>query len=383
MTQKIIHWIGTGLSATPGLRRLIERKHNILVWNRTIEKATQEVGDLTSNIKAFSIEALKAELSEGDVVVSMLPGDWHVPLAQICLDNNANFVSSSYISPQMQALNEQAKNAGLAFVNEVGLDPGIDHLMAHYLVADYKTSKAYDKNNVISFTSYCGGIPKIPNKFKYKFSWSPLGVLKALRSPSRSIDNFVELNVERPWNAISSYKAPLPTPETFEVYPNRDSIPFMQDYSFDVDWKVKQFVRGTLRLNGWTDAWSKVFTEVETLKGEAGDKRMKEMSDQFWTENSYDEGEPDRVVMFVSLKAENDNGTQYHKTYSMDDIGDAKFTSMARLVSIPVSIAVEAVLAGDIAAGVSPAPSSPELVKDWMQTVGQIADHLEIVDHLT
>lgn len=383
MTQKIIHWIGTGLSATPGLRRLIERKHNILVWNRTIEKATQEVGDLTSNIKAFSIEALKAKLSEGDVVVSMLPGDWHVPLAQICLDNNANFVSSSYISPQMQALNEQAKNAGLAFVNEVGLDPGIDHLMAHYLVADYKTSKAYDKNNVISFTSYCGGIPKIPNKFKYKFSWSPLGVLKALRSPSRSIDNFVELNVERPWNAISSYKAPLPTPETFEVYPNRDSIPFMQDYSFDVDWKVKQFVRGTLRLNGWTDAWSKVFTEVETLKGEAGDKRMKEMSDQFWTENSYDEGEPDRVVMFVSLKAENDNGTQYHKTYSMDDIGDAKFTSMARLVSIPVSIAVEAVLAGDIAAGVSPAPSSPELVKDWMQTVGQIADHLEIVDHLT
>lgn len=376
-----IHWIGTGLSATPGLRRLIERKHNVVVWNRTIEKAEAEVGDLTSNIKAFSIDALKADLKKGDVVVSMLPGDWHVPLAKTCLENAANFVSSSYISPQMQALNEQAKKAGLSFVNEVGLDPGIDHSMAHWLVADYKASAAYNKDNIISFTSYCGGIPKTPNKFRYKFSWSPLGVLKALRSPSRSIANFKELNVERPWNAISSYNAPLPKSETFEVYPNRDSIPFMQDYKFDTHWNVKQFVRGTLRLNGWTKAWADVFKEVETLSGEAGDKRMKEMSDQFWAENSYDEGEPDRVVMFVSLKAENDNGTQYHKTYSMDDSGDAKFTSMARLVSIPVSIAVEAVLSGEIEKGVSAAPSSPILVKRWMDTVSEIADHLEIVDH--
>lgn len=376
-----VHWIGTGLSATPGLRRLIERNHNVTVWNRTIKKARHEVGDLTDKIKAFSMDALKLELKAGDVVVSMLPGDWHVPLAILCLEVGANFVSSSYISPEMQALNNKATTANLAFVNEVGLDPGIDHSMAHWLVADYKASKNYDKDNIISFTSYCGGIPKTPNKFRYKFSWSPLGVLKALRSPSRSIANFKELNVDRPWNAISSYDAPLPNAETFEVYPNRDSIPFMQDYNFDVDWKVKQFVRGTLRLNGWADAWADVFTEVETLEGEAGDTRMKEMSDQFWTENSYDEGEPDRVVMFVSLKAENESGIQYHKTYSMDAYGDAKFTSMARLVSIPVSLAVEAVLAGDIEAGVSAAPSSPMLVKRWMDTVGEIADHLEIIDH--
>ena len=376
-----IHWIGTGLSATPGLRRLIERKHNIIVWNRTIEKAHQEVGDLTDNIEAFSMDALKAKLKAGDVVVSMLPGDWHVPLALLCLEMGSNFVSSSYISPQMQALNEQASKADLAFVNEVGLDPGIDHSMAHWLVADYRTSNAYDKDNTISFTSYCGGIPKTPNKFRYKFSWSPLGVLKALRSPSRSIADFKELNVERPWNAISSYDAPLPTIETFEVYPNRDSIPFMKDYNFAPDWKVKQFVRGTLRLNGWAQAWAEVFTEVETLEGTAGDKRMKEMSDQFWAENSYNEGELDRVVMFVSLKAENNNCVQYHKTYSMDAYGDADFTSMARLVSIPVSLAVEAVLTGDIEAGVSAAPSSPMLVKRWMDTVDEIADHLEIIDH--
>lgn len=378
---KRIHWVGTGLSATPGIQRLINRKHDVVVWNRTIEKAQKAVGHLTDQIKEFSIDALKVELKAGDVVVSMLPGDWHVPLAELCIEANTNFVSSSYISPEMHTLDNSAKKAGIALVNEVGLDPGIDHSMAHWLVADYKASKTYNPKNIISFVSYCGGIPKTPNDFRYKFSWSPLGVLKALRSPSRSIANFKELIVDRPWNAISSYTAPLQQDETFEVYPNRDSIPFMQDYNFDKNWNVKQFVRGTLRLNGWAKAWENVFTEVETLQGAKGDARMQEMSDEFWAKNAYDEGEPDRVVMFVSLKAENDAGTQYHKTYAMDAFGDSKFTSMAKLVSIPVSLAVEAVLAGEIGAGVSAAPSSSKLVKRWMDTVNEIADHLEIVDH--
>ena len=79
----------------------------------------------------------------------------------------------------MRALDEEFRQKGLVSVNEVGLDPGIDHLMAHDLVARYRASKAYDAKNVLSFTSYCGGVPKIANPFRYKFSWSPLGVLKA------------------------------------------------------------------------------------------------------------------------------------------------------------------------------------------------------------
>ncbi|HSG56511.1 MAG TPA: saccharopine dehydrogenase C-terminal domain-containing protein, partial [Paracoccaceae bacterium] len=231
-----IHWCGTGLSAIPGLRRLIEAGHEVTVWNRSADKARKAVGDLTDRIKAFDIEALGAGLGKGDVVVSMLPADWHVPLAKLCLEKGAHFVSSSYIAPEMRALDEAFRDKGLCSVNEVGLDPGIDHLMAHHLVAEYRASDAYDPTNAISFLSYCGGVPKIANAFRYKFSWSPLGVLKALRSPSRSIRNFSELRVDRPWNALSSYDAPLPTPETFEVYPNRDSIPFMEDYRFDPAW---------------------------------------------------------------------------------------------------------------------------------------------------
>jgi saccharopine dehydrogenase-like NADP-dependent oxidoreductase len=141
--------------------------------------------------------------------------------------------------------------------------------MAHWLMADYRGSEAFDPANTISFISYCGGIPKHPNPFRYKFSWSPLGVLKALRSPSRSIRDHEELNVARPWDAISQYTAPLPAPESFEVYPNRDSLPFMEDYGVDPGWPVKEFVRGTLRLAGWSEAWSEVFREIEKLEGAA------------------------------------------------------------------------------------------------------------------
>ncbi|MEQ9694436.1 saccharopine dehydrogenase family protein [Shimia sp. SDUM112013] len=378
-----IHWCGTGLSAIPGLRRLIEAGHEVTVWNRTVEKAQDAIGDLTDKIKAFELDALGAELSAGDIVVSMLPGDWHVPLAELCIEKGAHFVSSSYIAPEMRALDDKARRAGVVLVNEVGLDPGIDHLMAHRLVADYRASDAYDVANTLSFISYCGGIPKTPNPFRYKFSWSPLGVLKALRSPSRSIRDHAPLDVARPWDAISRYIAPLPSPESFEVYPNRDSIPFMEDYKFDPNWTVKEFVRGTLRLNGWAEAWDDVFKEIETLTGPEGDARLKEMSDTFWDENAYDEGEPDRVVLCVGLKAEKEGVEVWHKTYVMDAWGDERGTAMARLVSVPVSLAVESVLNREIAAGVHAAPSDPKLFTRWLDEIDRLAQHLEIVDHLS
>ena len=378
-----IHWCGTGLSSIPGLRRLIANGHDVVVWNRTVGKAQEAVGDIAKDIRAFDLEAVSGAIKAGDVVVSMLPGDWHVPLAEAAIASGAQFVSSSYIAPEMRALDDRAKEAGVALVNEVGLDPGIDHLMAHHLVEDYRASDSCDANNDLSFISYCGGVPKIPNPFRYKFSWSPLGVLKALRSPSKSIRDFSELVVNRPWDAISSYTAPLPSPETFEVYPNRDSVPFIGQYHFDPDWRVKEFVRGTLRLDGWAEAWKDVFAEIETLRGPEGDTRLKEMSDTFWAENAYDEGEPDRVILCVGLKAERDGATVWHKTYVMDAWGDERGTAMARLVSIPVSLAVESVLAGRISAGVSAAPDDPALVREWMEEIGKLAQHLTIENHTT
>ncbi len=377
-----IHWCGTGLSAVPGLRRLIEAGQDVIVWNRTVEKAEAAVGDLTSRIHTFDFDTLAGVTEEEDIIVSMLPGDWHVPLAEMAVNKGAHFVSSSYIAPEMRELHAKALLKGVSLINEVGLDPGIDHLMAHHLMTDYRASDAFDAGNDLSFLSYCGGIPKHSNPFRYKFSWSPLGVLKALRAPSRSIRDYKEFNVARPWDALSTYVAPLDTPESFEVYPNRDSLPFMEDYGFEPAWRVREFVRGTLRLRGWAAAWADVFREVEALDGPDGDARLREMSDQFWHDHAYAEGEPDRVVMCVALKAERAGTPVYHKTFVMDAWGDAQGTAMARLVSIPVALAVEAVENREIAAGVSPAPSDPRLVGRFLGEVDRLAQHLQVVEHV-
>ncbi len=377
-----IHWCGTGLSSGPGLRRLIGAGHPVVVWNRTVAKAEEALAGLQADIRAYSLEALTAALAPGDIAVSMLPADQHVGIAEVCLTKEAHFVSSSYIAPEMRALDDAFRAAGLVSLNEVGLDPGIDHLMAHDLVARYRASAGYHADNVLSFMSYCGGVPKIPNAFRYKFSWAPVGVLKALRSPSRSLRNFSELRVTRPWDAITAYDAPLPLPETFEVYPNRDSLPFLQDYRFDSAWKVRDFVRGTIRLNGWAEAWAPVFAEIEGLSGPEGDVRLAEMAAGFLKANSYAPGEPDRVVLFVSLKAEREGRIVFHQTWAMDAWGDARGTAMGRLVSVPVSLGIEAVMAREVPVGVHAAPHDPRLVGRWLGEVGGLAQYLARVDHL-
>ena len=376
-----IHWVGTGLSAVPGLRRLIGRGHPVTVWNRSPQKARAAVGDLTGEIREFSLEALADALAPGDLLVSMLPADWHLPLARLGLEKAAHFVSSSYVAPEMRALDAQARAAGLCLVNEVGLDPGIDHVMAHWLVADYRASGGFDEANALSFISYCGGVPKQANAFRYKFSWSPLGVLKALRAPSRSIAGFETVEAARPWDALSRYRAPLPAPERFEVYPNRDSLPFIAEYGFDPGWRVKQFVRGTLRLEGWAEAWADVFAQVEALAAGGDEAGLKALSDRLWQEHAYAPGEPDRVILCVALKAEAGDRVAYHRSWVLDAAGNERGSAMAQLVSVPLSLAVEAVLAGEIAPGVSTAPSDPALVARWLETVGGIAQHLQLVDH--
>ena len=376
-----IHWIGTGLSAIPGIKKLIQDGHQLTVWNRTVQTAKTSLKNLDVEIREFSINDLKKQLNNNAILVSMLPTDWHLPLANLCLEKQSHFVSSSYISPEMRELNQPFQDLQLSCVNEVGLDPGIDHAMAHHLVEDLK-SHDLDSDISIDFISYCGGVPKIPNPFRYKFSWSPAGVLKALKSPSKSIKNGREWNVERPWDAITSYVAPLPKPEEFEVYPNRDSIPFISQYNFNQEWNINQFVRGTLRLQGWADAWSDVFKEIESLSFPEGDARLQEMSDNFWKENAYEKGEPDRVILCVSLKAEKNNNLLYHKTYILDAWGTDESTAMARLVSIPVAKAVELIKSGELKSGVSSTPESPEIVRKWMEMVNSLCQHLEIIDHL-
>ncbi|AOZ70829.1 saccharopine dehydrogenase [Rhodobacter xanthinilyticus] len=376
-----VHWCGTGLSSGPGLRRLIDAGHALTVWTIDEPAAYALLEGRAAEIARFSLEGLGAATQPGDVIVSMLPPDMHHELAQIALAHGAHFACSSYLSHGLRRLDDAARAAGLSFVAEVGLDPGIDHLMAHDLVADYLASAAFAPGNTLSFQSYCGGVPAHPNAFRYKFSWSPLGVLRALKSPSRSIRHFSELSVKRPWEAVSRYDAPLPRPETFEVYPNRDSLPFLHEYRFDPAWKIEDFVRGTIRLMGWAEAWEPVFRALED-EGPEAEERLATLADELWRAYPYEAGEPDRAVLVVSLAAKAEGRPVWQKSWVLDAQGDARGSAMARLVSGTVSLAVESILRHEMPAGVHPAPHDPKLVKSWLGALEREAQYLAKLDHL-
>jgi saccharopine dehydrogenase-like NADP-dependent oxidoreductase len=379
--MQTIHWLGAGLSAVPGIRRLVKGDLPFVLWNRTVEKAKLAVANTGKevDIRLFDVDSLAGAIKSGDIIVSMLPGSWHPTIAELSVDKGAHFVCSSYISPEMEALNSVATHKGLCLVNEVGLDPGIDHLMAHLLVDEYKHSPEYEATNTILFRSYCGGFPSKPNDFRYKFSWSPLGVLKALKTPSKSILESKAIDVQRPWHAITDYVANLPgaRKETFEAYPNRDALPFIHAYHFDPEWHIDEFVRGTLRISGWAEAWKEIFTEIDGLEGEEGDLRLQEMSDELWQAHAYAEDESDRVVLCVELEAREKDTSVWQHGYSIDSLGDDKGSAMARLVSLTVSLAVDAIATGKIRPGVSAAPSDPVIVKEWFETLSHMGEHIE------
>lgn len=116
-----------------------------------------------------------------DVVMSLLPATMHVPVAKECLKQNKHLVTASYVSPEMQELDAQAKNQGVALLNEMGLDPGIDHMMIMQTVHNVLARGG----KVTGLQSVCGGLPDVSaanNPFLYKFSWSPRGVLTAAQN---------------------------------------------------------------------------------------------------------------------------------------------------------------------------------------------------------
>ncbi len=191
MKMKKIHWLGAGLSSVPGIRRLASSGQDITVWNRTLEKAKNSINHVSADnvlAKELNFEILKKEINKNDIVISQLSANLHIRIAKLCLEKEAHFASTSYLSQEMKDLNEEAKSKNLVFISEIGLDPGIDHFFTHLLVDELKNQNLGEID--VIYKSYCGGIPADENDFKYKFSWSPLGVLKALNNTAEFIENF-------------------------------------------------------------------------------------------------------------------------------------------------------------------------------------------------
>ena len=228
-----VHWIGAGLSTGGGLAALCDSDavRHVRMWHRTKERAAEALAHLgltgRAEPRAYTLAALSAELAPGDVVVSMLPAPEHAPLLTACVQGGAHFACSSYVSEAVLEHVPAAEAAGLVVLTECGLDPGIDHLFAHSLVTRAEHAIGADTPASYRLTSYCGGLPAVPNDFRYRFSWAPAGVLNALRSPARYIEDGAETVAERPWEVTRPH---VIDGEAFEVYPNRDSVPFVEQY---------------------------------------------------------------------------------------------------------------------------------------------------------
>ena len=350
-----IHWLGSGLSSLPGIRRLASGNYKLTVWNRTLSKAEFSINHVQSNsvsAKQLDLIQLSKSLEAGDIVVSQLSANMHLEIANICLEKNCHFASSSYISPALKKLDQQAKDKNLIFINEIGLDPGIDHFFSHLLVQDLKKENL--DNISVSYKSFCGGLSATPNDFKYKFSWSPVGVIKALSNKAKFIDNFNE-KIVTPYHHVNSYKV---NNENFEAYPNRDSLPYIEEYLFSNKWKIKDFIRGTLRLNGWTEAWKNIFIMLENPSNNL-DNDIKTKSNELWSKYQYFKNEKDRVVLSVNLEAlNNKNEKIWSGNYELDETGSGENTAMALLVSITLTAGIDLILQNKLQPGVQAAPKT-------------------------
>lgn len=188
-------------------------------------------------------ETLDKYIKESDIVISLLPYSFHPKIAKKCIEFKCNMVTASYMTEALKELDQQAKEAGVTILNEVGLDPGIDHLLAMECFDQVKMNGGKIK----SFVSYCGGLPtpeNTNNPLLYKFSWNPRGVILNTLSSARYLENGQIKEI--PAGQLMDHAVDISFLKGFslEGYPNRDSVDYKQVYDIN---DAHTIMRGTLR----------------------------------------------------------------------------------------------------------------------------------------
>ena len=251
--------IGAGRSATSLIEYLLDQSSTqqwkVTVADLSLNLAEQKVNNHPAGnaiaLDTADKQARRNSIAQADIVVSMLPAFMHITIANDCLALGKHLVTASYVSPEMQALHQEAKAKNLIFLNEMGLDPGIDHMSAMQII-----DRIHGQGGKItSFKSYCGGLvapESNDNPWGYKFSWNPRNVVVAGQSGAHYLENGQQVHL--PYSSI--FAAPvvfqLNQHESFDGYPNRDSLSYQAVYGLN---HVATLIRGTLRELGYCQAW--------------------------------------------------------------------------------------------------------------------------------
>ncbi len=277
--MKKILVIGAGRSTGSLITYLLKNAsaHNwsVTVTDMDIALASEKVnGHPNGTATTFDVTndtERKAMIASHDVVVSMLPATMHGNVAKDCVALGKHLFTASYVSAEMRELDQEAKSKNVLLMNEVGLDPGIDHASAMKIIDELRAKGA----NITSFRSYCGGLvapESNDNPWGYKFSWNPRNVVVAGQSAAQYISDgkLKFIPPSRIFTQIDTIK--VEKYGSFDAYANRDSISYREPYGLA---NVKTLLRGTLRMPGYCEAWN-VFVRLgltdDTYKIHESDK---------------------------------------------------------------------------------------------------------------
>ena len=245
--------LGAGLVAKPIIEYLLDKDLFVTVASNTSERASELIGNHQNGRSVFweaTDETTLGELvSSHDLSVSLLPYVFHLMVARQCLKHRKDMVTTSYVKPEMRALDQDASEAGIIILNEIGLDPGIDHMSAMRII-----DKIHDHEGaVIEFYSICGALPapeSAGNPFRYKFSWSPKGVVMAGNNDAVFLCRGEKVFIPTEDLFKKPFQVDFPGAGLLDVYPNRDSLAYKDLYGIP---EVQTMYRGTFRYKGWCE----------------------------------------------------------------------------------------------------------------------------------
>ena len=257
--MKSILVLGAGRSSSSLIRRLLERSEEcnwrVVVGDIDHEVAKSKVGG-HPNGEAFKLSSSDNEerdrrIAQSDLVLSMVPAFLHTSVASVAIANEVPTITPSYVSDEMRELDAAAKEAGVLVLNEIGLDPGIDHMSAMKVIDEIKA----DGGRLIGFESYCGGLvapDSDDNPWHYKISWNPRNVVLAGQGGSATFKEAGVVKLEAPHRVFRKLRPVEADGRIYKGYPNRDSLSYLKTYGID---GVDTLIRGTLRGEGYCESW--------------------------------------------------------------------------------------------------------------------------------